>query len=102
MKKELKDKWIKALRSGSYSQSHGILRNKIGFCCLGVLCDVDSPDWEREYMHNYRHISGRKFSLNGGDFGLSDEAIRECVEMNDTGKRFEEIANYIEDNIPGE
>lgn len=38
--KDVKEKWIDALRSGEYSQSQNTLRDKKGFCCLGVLCDL--------------------------------------------------------------
>ena len=37
MPKELKQKWIDALRSGEYPQTVGTLCNVNGFCCLGVL-----------------------------------------------------------------
>lgn len=38
-KKQFKT-WIKALRSGKYKQTRGILQDKNGFCCLGVACKV--------------------------------------------------------------
>lgn len=40
MKKEIKEKWITALRSGEYRQTDGSLCNNGGYCCLGVLCDL--------------------------------------------------------------
>ena len=48
MKPEIKDLWVKALRSGDYKQTQGILQRTergrdgeaVGFCCLGVLCDL--------------------------------------------------------------
>lgn len=45
MKKEIKAKWIAALRSGEYKQGHGRLlsinnKDEQCFCCLGVLCDL--------------------------------------------------------------
>jgi hypothetical protein len=51
MKKALRDAWLKALRSGDYKQTIGILHRiherqssgelyTPGHCCLGVLCDV--------------------------------------------------------------
>lgn len=40
MKKEIADKWIKALKSGKYKQTKAVLHNKEGYCCLGVLCDL--------------------------------------------------------------
>ena len=44
MDSSLKQKWVRALRSGKYEQATGALRNEDGFCCLGVLCDVYDPD----------------------------------------------------------
>ena len=38
MKKEIADKWVKALRSGEYNQTTETLQNGNGYCCLGVLC----------------------------------------------------------------
>lgn len=32
--------WVEALESGKFPQSHGALRNRGGFCCLGVACEV--------------------------------------------------------------
>lgn len=43
----IKSKWLKALRSGKYTKTTGILREvdeegsgDYHFCCLGVLCDI--------------------------------------------------------------
>lgn len=33
-------KWTKALRSGKYKQTQGVLQDEKGHCCLGVACDV--------------------------------------------------------------
>lgn len=44
MKPEIKELWLKALRSGEYTQHQTALRGTedgtTGYCCLGVLCDV--------------------------------------------------------------
>lgn len=41
MDKNIKEKWVAALRSGEYKQANGVLRDEWGgFCCLGVLCDL--------------------------------------------------------------
>lgn len=41
MKKAIKKKWIKALRSKEYQQGKYTLRSSDNeFCCLGVLCDL--------------------------------------------------------------
>ena len=50
---EFKVKWLAALRSGEYRQTSGALRCVeerevlVGFCCLGVGCDVlDPTGWQ--------------------------------------------------------
>ena len=43
MKKEIAEKWVKALRSGDYNQcAHRMVsdENNPEFCCLGVLADI--------------------------------------------------------------
>lgn len=40
MNKEVKEKWVTALRSGNYKQTSHELKNENGYCCLGVLCDL--------------------------------------------------------------
>jgi hypothetical protein len=44
MKKRIKNKWIKALRSGDYKQTEGALRAGDAFCCLGVLCNIHAQE----------------------------------------------------------
>lgn len=42
MREEVKDLWVKALRSGEYQQTTSVLHNATAnsYCCLGVLCDL--------------------------------------------------------------
>jgi len=40
MKPKVKEKWLKALRSGEYKQTKGQLKDEKGYCCLGVLCEL--------------------------------------------------------------
>ena len=40
MKKEIADKWVKALRSDKYKQGKNALHNGSSYCCLGVLTDL--------------------------------------------------------------
>ena len=43
MKKQIADRWVKALRSGKYKQGKEALHWTNGedtFCCLGVLCEL--------------------------------------------------------------
>lgn len=58
MKKEIRNKWLKALRSGKFKQGQGALRTVgTGHCCLGVLCEVYRQDtgngvWVKEKDSN--------------------------------------------------
>lgn len=48
MDKQIKQRWIDALRSGNYKQGKFWLRRgdkcESSFCCLGVLCDIYNQD----------------------------------------------------------
>lgn len=44
MKKSIANKWVKALRSGKYTQTKNNLCNDVGHCCLGVLCELYIKD----------------------------------------------------------
>ncbi len=52
MDKDVRDKWVAALRSGTYKQGiEGLARvenDEARFCCLGVLCDI----YDREIGNN--------------------------------------------------
>lgn len=59
MNKEIKEKWVKALRSGKFPQSTMALKRVTekgeGYCCLGVLCEVfrketGKGEWVRSDM----------------------------------------------------
>lgn len=102
MNKELKAKWVAALHSGDYEQAKGALRTETGFCCLGILCEVAQfPEWDgmrcgglNESIPKY--ICDR-INLPYGSFKTPcDDNL---MEMNDEGKSFTEIANYIERNF---
>lgn len=44
MNSDVKSKWVAALRSGEYNQTRHFLRDKQGYCCLGVLCAIHSKE----------------------------------------------------------
>lgn len=44
MKKSIANKWVKALRSGKYTQIKNNLTDGVGHCCLGVLCELYIKD----------------------------------------------------------
>lgn len=112
MDDKLKKKWIDALRSGKYKQTTGALRrqsdNEVGYCCLGVLCEVAGL----ERIGNY--YSSRHFRMEGSitdtslqrEWGLDKKVVHlgenaelqdKLVALNDDSeKSFEQIANYLE------
>ena len=95
------ESWVEALRSGEYDQTCEQLRTEGGFCCLGVACDISRlSEWKKikgffEYDHsiNVPPYTVQKWA------GLTDPDIHHLIHMNDTGKTFYDIADYIEKEI---
>ncbi len=114
MDKELKEKWLVALRSDKYKQGIHRLRTADNFCCLGVLCDITDPDgWEPdgwEPQDGEFDDVGNVYEWNDGDSRTSYFASApwsllnhtdqdHLMQMNDSGSSFSEIADYIEENL---
>jgi hypothetical protein len=96
MDAELKKKWVEALRSGEYTQTQGHLKSSEGFCCLGVLCEVNSIKYIETDVFGDGPNSGAYIYIR--DIVGSD-ASDTCINLNDDGKSFEEIADWIEANL---
>jgi hypothetical protein len=96
---EFKKKWVAALRSGKYKQGKGGLRNQHGeFCCLGVACDVMDPDaWDGTVM--WRKYGALDTNLDFIVLGNGASIGNKLAQMNDNGKTFAQIADYIEENV---
>lgn len=93
MNKELKAKWVAALRSGEFKQTTGthFKEEENAYCCLGVLCVVaEQPPLDRG--------EGNWDFTNKvmGDFLLTQS----LYYKNDNGWTFTALADYIEANIP--
>ena len=110
MKKELKERWITALRSGDYVQSQGCLQDKYGWCCLGVLCNiVDGTKWiepdeggleERDYDFGNEVVLEDMPPLEWlENHGLPHGLAKELAGLNDDGVPFVKIAEYIKENV---
>ena len=86
MDQKLKKKWIEALTSGKYQQAKSRLKDPSGFCCLGVLRDVNDPDdcEQNEYEELLDTEQLRRFGLTG-------EIQEKLAELND-------LENEIVDN----
>ncbi len=114
MKQEIKELWVKALRSGEYKQTRKRLRRDDDTCCcLGVLCDLHLIEtgegvWEAqgEGPWTYRMVGGGEssaFTPGGVEkwAGLNvDHAAGNLMDLNDRQKKsFAVIADYIEKEL---
>ena len=111
MKKNIANKWIKALRSGKYKQGTGSLKTKEGkYCCLGVLCEITKKE---HGFKNYLTMTNGEGSINStlpikivpftGMKSTSGELkfkgrYERLSALNDDGVSFEEIADIIQEN----
>lgn len=100
-----KAKWLKALRSGKYSQTNGHLRDGNGHCCLGVAHDLlvngkaatwDDPTWSGKEAHRGDLLGKQQLAI----LGFTDDTQKTLATLNDDdGATFNEIADWIEANI---
>ena len=109
-KKERRAAGVAARRSGDYEQTMGGLKDGVGYCCLGVACDVSElGKWEDDgvYSCGEEHKCGGYLTDVICDYyGLSTisgtfDDERSLAELNDSGKTFNEIADIIESEPPG-
>jgi hypothetical protein len=128
MDSSLKQKWVRALRSGKYKQASGQLKTEDGFCCLGVLCDVYDPsnwivadDLDLGEDNQEWHY---KISMRGGYTSIMKDVLPEEIAdaaglsrqnpevpygidggmsslavINDSGASFAQIADLIETHL---
>jgi hypothetical protein len=118
---EIKTRWLHALRSGEYTQTVEMLRRTLtdggsGYCCLGVLAEVLEPgklntyygeDFLDENITNNEEfiaVHGLEALCAEVDNSKSEYAPGSTYEdvlvnMNDGGKTFAEIADWIEEHL---
>ena len=117
MNKEIKEEWIKRLRSGKYKQVSGVLHSDNGYCCLGVLCEIaveqeiiPQPTKPNDagvytYVRSKEGLPEKVRKWAGiskmGDFLFRNEKEDfdykvSLAELNDEGESFSSIANIIE------
>jgi hypothetical protein len=92
MDKKLKAKWVKALMSGEFQQTTGVLNDQHGHCCLGVLHRVVTGRDPHRYWDGDKPAVVRRLELEMG--GL--EAL---TSVNDAGVPFEMIAGLIDETL---
>lgn len=99
MKKELRDEWIAALRSGKYKQTQANLCNIHGYCCLGVLASVAGKTDEE--MQGLGSLANLEFDHGLGEYQDKSSLQYTLADLNDDKKlEFTGIANFIEQNVP--
>ena len=107
MKKDIAEKWVKALRSGKYEQGIACLNRSNKFCCLGVLCDLAVKEGV-----SIKVTQRKKYMFYNGVKSVLPLMVQEWANMtspqgvlfnggaltamNDKGATFEEIAKIIE------
>jgi hypothetical protein len=113
MKQDVKEKWISDLRSGNYKQAQQSLRNREGYCCLGVLCEsMGYKDWkdagEDDYsLRGFYHKGEDNVYITGDlneqlleEAGLTRKDTQQLITLNDTDNyTFEDIATYVEEKL---
>lgn len=93
---EFKEKWLVALRSGEYKQCIEALHHNGGHCCLGVA----------EIVSGFNSECRENLVLEGDNFpkaiigpAYRNKNVGILTKMNDNGKSFLEIADWIEANL---
>jgi hypothetical protein len=111
-------KVLVALRSGEYPQSSETLQSDLGYCCLGVMCEVyEKETGDKLTRHKNSYLAGTDLeghvfskvqnwvglrSFSGKFIGEAGGVNNSLIDMNDTlNKSFLEIADFIETNPAG-
>ena len=108
-------KWIDALRSGKYEQTKGKLRydrteGEVVWCALGVGCDVFKNDTGKGKWRTYFGASAKFEVDTEKSYGIMPTTVRDhydlCIldarnisNLNDAGKTFAEIADWMEEEL---
>lgn len=106
MDQELKARWIADLRAHQESQGRGFLQRDGKFCCLGRLAEIEGVP-SREYESGIcfydfgfgQENTGFLSSVWTDKRSLSSESCNALIGMNDDGRTFAEIADWIEKNL---
>jgi len=77
MKKSIANKWVKALRSGEYTQTQTKLCDNEGHCCLGVLCELYIKDTKRNIKGKGRY----SFATFDGETELLPSCVMKWAGM---------------------
>lgn len=114
MRPAVKEKWLKALKSGEYQQGTDYLSRGDTFCCLGVLCDLyrkirHRGRWDDRYMYKvfvtrkgapgvpgYLPPAVRKWSGINSARGTIPGKYTSLAQINDNSDSFKPTIKAIE------
>lgn len=115
MEKNVKEKYLKALRSSKFRQAKDFLKLRSNFCALGLLCEIYRREVKRgKWVGPFIGKRGEKdaycFKVNG-EFSIelpskticdwASVSVEDCLtiyKMNDLeGLNFSQIADKIEE-----
>lgn len=111
MKKEVKDKWVEALRSGEYTQGLQMLHDadSNAYCCLGVLCHIHSLISEIKWYKDTYYMGENLILPEKVKYWADLHSLDPLVEyaggsyalstLNDRRVTFEQIADLIEEQL---
>lgn len=117
MNRVLHTSWIAGLRSGAYKQTKGTLCRPSGsmhegYCCLGLLAKLAGTSdemmlgWDMLDQVGLSRLIGPWSDVSSiimyipSDPSTHETLQRKLAAMNDGGKTFAEIADWIEKNVP--
>jgi hypothetical protein len=107
--KEIKEKWLTALRSGEYTKGTKYLCKNKKYCCLGVLCEIKNEqnsknnaicyDEEDSILSHNDELFGvlnALGSFNGFFIKIDTLSFYSLAYINDDTETFEEVIEVIE------
>ena len=108
MKKEIKTRWLAALRSGQYKQTRNTLTDGKRFCCLGVLCNLHAIETGRTWQetsdaitYGFQHLTLPPSVMEWAELDSKSPVVgnRKLSEANDQGMSFKKIAELIDAHL---
>lgn len=103
MDNAVKQRWLKALRSGDYEQGKNHLCYNDKYCCLGVLADIEDlfdPQLDGQSRFVNAGFGKRLFGMLSAEYIRSIDmcyvTAGELAIINDESDDFKEVINMIE------
>lgn len=94
MKREIREAWVEALRSGDFRQGKSKLSCDGAYCCLGVLQTLYPEQLPTSPVGELLDtLPAKSFA------GIGAIEQQNLANMNDDGASFSAIADYIETNL---